>query len=401
MKILVEGWINIPHSYAIVNVFQLFYIHKYFPEIVIYFKSVEMPTPAWVSLCDKFAIYPKNIQDFLKTIKIWKNESVDIIYRIAFPYNLTRPTSLGGMREDTKTPIVIFYTCELYKMHMEMFSPRMSEETFTTMIKLYKNLHFITPSTWSSNGMMPYTKQNTVIPHGVDLDVFKKLPTDFRQKYNIPLNKKIFLHAGAMTRSKGTYEVLFLFYQLVFIYRRPYHLVLKCSSDLYNSETILHDHLRNLSNEVLAFALDRMISCYITIIPHTVSFEKMNEIYNCADVYISPYSGEGFNIPPLEALGTGCKLIITDCGGSNEYIKELIPSKSILLLPSKLVTHGDGTRRNKVDLAKSVELILHNHEFLEETDEEEYLRIRGILEDKFSWKRVVERYVEYFEGIIH
>lgn len=33
LKILIEGWTDIPHSYAIVNVFQLYYLSKYHPQI--------------------------------------------------------------------------------------------------------------------------------------------------------------------------------------------------------------------------------------------------------------------------------------------------------------------------------------------------------------------------------
>jgi glycosyltransferase involved in cell wall biosynthesis len=124
----------------------------------------------------------------------------------------------------------------------------------------------------------------------------------------------------------------------------------------------------------------------------------MNEMYNGADIYIAPYSGEGFNLSPLEALTAGCRVAVTDKGGASEYIDKLIPTESIILLPSKLVTHADESKSNKVDLSKSLEILLRESERI--VVDTEYPRIRQMIETNFSWKRVVDLYMEYFKSLI-
>ena len=77
MKLLVQGWINIPHSYAIVNCFQLVHLYNnYNEELEIYIEEMDYFRDYWV----KKLVYPEKYNNIIRNFKKWNGESVDIIY---------------------------------------------------------------------------------------------------------------------------------------------------------------------------------------------------------------------------------------------------------------------------------------------------------------------------------
>ncbi len=55
---------------------------------------------------------------------------------------------------------------------------------------------------------------------------------------------------------------------------------------------------------------------------HAKSDEEMNEYYNKSQIFISTTWNEGFGLPPLEAMSTGCACVICDNGGTREFAKD-------------------------------------------------------------------------------
>jgi glycosyltransferase involved in cell wall biosynthesis len=43
-------------------------------------------------------------------------------------------------------------------------------------------------------------------------------------------------------------------------------------------------------------------------------------LYNRASIFVLPSLVEGMSLPPLEAMACGCPVVVTDNGGTNEYI---------------------------------------------------------------------------------
>lgn len=48
--------------------------------------------------------------------------------------------------------------------------------------------------------------------------------------------------------------------------------------------------------------------------------ERMNALYNAADVFVLPSAGEGFGVPIIEAQAAGCPAIVTDFSSMSELI---------------------------------------------------------------------------------
>lgn len=60
----------------------------------------------------------------------------------------------------------------------------------------------------------------------------------------------------------------------------------------------------------------------ITIIDKFVTTEELKKIYQDADAFVFPSRGEGFGLPPLEAMATGLPTIISNHTGMAEYANE-------------------------------------------------------------------------------
>ena len=91
IKLCVEGWRKINHSYAIVNQNQLIELSKL--PIHLRHKDITYGNQNWneVKNFNGFSDYDNNIIDSIKTPLL--DEVFDITFRISFPYNYEKSTS--------------------------------------------------------------------------------------------------------------------------------------------------------------------------------------------------------------------------------------------------------------------------------------------------------------------
>lgn len=179
-----------------------------------------------------------------------------------------------------------------------------------------------TPSNFSReafirSGIQPNKVQ--VIPNGIDPTIFSPegevppLPTKKRFK---------FLYVGGTIFRKGI-DVLLDAYVRTFTAQDDVCLVIKDigGSSFYKGQTAeqLIQNIRKNPNAPEILYSDAILS-----------EQQMAELYRACDVFVSPYRGEGFSIPTLEAMACGTPVIVTQGGATDDFVDEyvgwLIPS---------------------------------------------------------------------------
>jgi glycosyltransferase involved in cell wall biosynthesis len=78
----------------------------------------------------------------------------------------------------------------------------------------------------------------------------------------------------------------------------------------------------------------------IRIIPATLSIEQLRQLYGIADYYVSPYRAEGFNLPVIEAIACGTKVVVTDGGSTDDFCDEYTSIKIPSVKLANVTVHG-------------------------------------------------------------
>lgn len=170
-------------------------------------------------------------------------------------------------------------------------------QLFTSIDKT--NLTIATPSNWLA-GLVKESYLGgynvKVINNGVDLEIFKPIKSNFRERYNIG-NKKIILGvASYWDRRKG----LNYFVDLSENLDEGYQIVVVGVSQKQKKE---------LPNNIIA-------------ITRTNNINELVEIYNSADIFFNPTLEDNFPTTNLEALASGTPVVTYNTGGSPEIIDD-------------------------------------------------------------------------------
>ena len=68
--------------------------------------------------------------------------------------------------------------------------------------------------------------------------------------------------------------------------------------------------------------LNKNTSCQLIILDQFVSMEELNILFSKSKFYISTTEDEGFGMPALEAMASGCLPIVPTTGGTNDFCVE-------------------------------------------------------------------------------
>ena len=156
----------------------------------------------------------------------------------------------------------------------------------------------ICPSEHTYNAVPENLREKLIIiPHGVDLDIFKPLPQE----------ERIFTFLA----NKGFRNM----------------------EDRGGIQYLIKAYLEEFTNENVelmlkinpAYGLVDIPSMFpisgptVKILADELTNEQLNKLYNQCDVFVSPTRAEAFNIPCLEALACGKPVITTNYGGQTDY----------------------------------------------------------------------------------
>ncbi len=416
IKILFRGWFEIPHSYSLVNCFQLIHLYKLYSEKIDFYVE-EMPyfRQEWNN--SKKLVYTQSYNEIIKNFKKWKGEEVDLIYSITYPYNMTIDKINNKV-----IPKCVFYTSEFATLDVNYFvcnKSLTSDKSIENYILENEKLYMTSPSVWSSFGMKKYKlsdMRNRIITHGVDPEIFKFDVTsrdNIRRFYNIKEDDILLINIGAMTKNKGILLILLCLNYLVNkMGKTHYKLLLKGTGDLYQTKQFLEIYFEELqtNNSLTKDEMNNLLSNHIIFTDKTLSYEKINGLFNAADLYISPYLAEGFNLTSLESLSAGLPVMIPCTGSTKEYIEDIYKNggeKHIVYIESSVLEMQNNMKCNNISLDTVINTLLSNEEhikhmkFLRHSNNITfYNEMRGYIVNNYGWNNVANLLFDYFKYII-
>ncbi len=173
-----------------------------------------------------------------------------------------------------------------------------SEELYKKKKNLFSGLDLtiVTPSRWlarlvGESHLSSYPVK--VINNGIDLDAFRYMPGDFREKYGIENDKKILLGVAYRWEKRKGIDA---FYKLAHELRDECRVVLVGGKG---------DREKGIPDNVIS-------------IERTSSREELAKIYSAADLLVNPTAEDNFPTVNIEALACGTPVVTYDTGGSAE-----------------------------------------------------------------------------------
>ena len=417
LRVLFRGWTAIPHSYAMVNCFQLLHLHKYYGDKVqIYVEEMEYFRVEWNAA--KKWVYGEVYNQILQGLENWSGEEVDVVYSITYPYNVSSVTM-----NDKKVPKCVFYTSEFAWLNEGYFTlgggeSFKSDDQVTSYLGNHPEIYFTAPSIWSAQGIKKYgvpDSRNRVITHGVDTSIFclqanRSQRKAVREFYKVKDTDILLINIGAMTGNKGMILILQALHELVNKRNhREFKLLLKGTGDLYSSKQFLESYFEQLQRESVLSKeeTDNLLTKHIIFSDKTLSYSRINDLFNAADLYISPYLAEGFNLTVLESLAAGLPVLVPETGSTREYINDisnggLDTRKYIIKLRSQVGQHPSGMLQNVIELSDLIHTLINNRGRIQELKEQRYVNyydLQRYINAHYSWRRVAELLYEYLYSI--
>ena len=174
---------------------------------------------------------------------------------------------------------------------------RLKKQWFTDV----EDMTLVTPSQWLADLVKQSFLKDypvKVIGNGIDLSVFRPVPSDFRQRYGIAPEKKLLL---GVAFGWGARKGLDVFVELEKRLGNGYQIVLVGTDK----------------------AVDKQLPQSIISIHRTENQQQLAQIYTAADLFVNPTREENYPTVNMEALACGTPVLTFRTGGSPE-----IPDKT-------------------------------------------------------------------------
>lgn len=201
-----------------------------------------------------------------------------------------------------------------------------------------------------------------VIPNGVNLEEFKpdeKKRKKIREKYGIGDNEIVLMFAGHEFERKG---LRFIIEALSMIKEDNIRLLIIGRGN----PTQYVELARNLNVK------DKIIFAGFV--------EDVTEHYAASDIFVFPTAYEAFSLATLEAAASGLPILATKVNGTEELIEEGY--------------NGFFIKRDPKDIAEKIEILF------DDTLRREISRNARRTAEKYSWDKIVDRYVEVYESVL-
>ena len=372
LKICIEGWRGINHSYSIINQNQLIELSKL--PIDLRFRDVSFPDKNWNNNknADGFSKDDKRIVNQIQKAKT--DEIFDVIYRISYPFDLAKTKS--------KKHFVQITSERNTKLNIINGSP--------SDLSNRQYLKIITPSIWSKNGLIKTgfdENQIIIIPHGVNNKIFRKISenelNNLKLKLNIKKDDFVLTNVSAMTGNKGIH-FLITAYAILKQKLKNLKLILKDQSTLYNIKA--QTYIKTIQDTKYSKFMTDDVLKDIIFISENLDLKTLNQLYNLSNCYVSPYKSEGFNLPPLEAAAAGTPIIVTKGGSTDDYFTSEIG----LQVESNLIETED-KRFLEPNLDSLIDCITEVY-----NNTKNFGQIEGskMIQNNYSWTKITRKLYE-------
>jgi glycosyltransferase involved in cell wall biosynthesis len=210
-----------------------------------------------------------------------------------------------------------------------------------------------------------YKREYTVIPMGVDFEIFKPVKRSTQLANRYKLSEFTILFVGRLVEVKGVEYLI--------------EALSKLSKDeIHFKALIVGDG--PLKPELESYVANNDLNSKVEFCGW-VDKSKLEEYYSVADVFVGPSLQEAQGIVFVEALATGTPVVASRVGGIIDIVTEgkngyLVPAKSSRLLYEKL------------------KLIIDDKDLLKKLSKSS----RQEAKKKFSWDVVSEKYIKILSG---
>ena len=381
LRLLVEGWRFMPHSYSIVNQQQCLELLRR-PAVTLMHRDTKVLPQLGDEVLGILA--PEDEERIRAIPPPGPGDAIDAVYRIGYPYDF------GPSLCDTT---FVFATCERMMLTaVDVLSPPTTggrtARHFSSRIR-DNGIVVVTPSEWSKRGFIRSgvdADRIRVVPHGIDPAVFRPLPPEEKAVRRAERNQDgfTFLHVSAMTGNKNIGLLIRAF--LTVARRHPTaRLLLKGLDRTFFSNKWVSQELGRLSDAERAVA---KTTIFYNGLPLRLADQVL--LYQLADAYVAPYQSEGFNMPVLEAAACGVPIVTTGGGPTDEF------TTPEFCLPIKAAYgdhHHDGSMWLDVDEKSLVEQM---ERAIMDRDWTVRAAVAGPehVHERYSWRSVVDRLLD-------
>ncbi len=217
-----------------------------------------------------------------------------------------------------------------------------------------------TPSAFSRQSIIDSGIDNEkvqIIPNGIDPKLFK--PNG--RKYPLETKKKLkLLFVGGTMWRKG-FDLLLETYSGLFTDEDDITLVVKDMGNktFYKGQT---------AEDLIKGARLIENSPEIIYMNEDLNEEEMAALYRSCDLLVSPYRGEGFSLPVLEAMASGVPVMVTKGGPTDDFTSE----EFAIYIDSEKMSVGDEIQGHK----------LTDNAYVHQPDKEHFTKLLKIVYEK-------------------
>lgn len=246
------------------------------------------------------------------------------------------------------------------------------------------------------NGLRPDLKLR-IIPHGIDHSVFYKIDKSKQEikkellpdKPDLYEDSFIVLNASRNQPRKRIDVSLKGF--ALFSQDKPLNVKF-----YYHGGVV--DSFADITKLAIRYGIDnRMIVTNFNTGPQKVSNEKLNLIYNAADVGLNTSLGEGWGLNSMEHAITGAPQIVPDHSACKELYRDcgvLLPVSQYLVLDT-INTEGGLVRPEEV--ANALDFLYKNREVTAKLGQ---LGMEKFSSDSYNWETIAKQWEALFDEVL-